>query len=123
MADFVPQPIGYTDLLTRLQQRIRQAQLEAALAVNARLVVLYWHIGREILHQQQQQGWGAKVVEQLARDLSRAFPEMKGLSRRNLDYMRAFAATWTDETICATVVAQIALGALVLGNQSSERPR
>jgi len=54
-------------------------------------VLLYWHIGREILRRQQQEGWGAKVIDRLARDLSREFPDMKGLSRRNLKYMRAFA--------------------------------
>ena len=87
----LPLPSNYPALLTRLRERIREAQLEAALAVNARVVVLYWHIGREILTQQQERGWGAKVVEQLAHDLTRAFPEMKGFSRRNLNYMRANA--------------------------------
>ena len=52
---------------------------------------MYWHIGRDILARQAEQGWGAKVIERLAHDLRAAFPEMKGFSRANLMYMRAFA--------------------------------
>jgi len=66
-------------------------QLQAVLAVNKELVLLYWHIGRSILERQQAQGWGAKVIDQLATDLHQTFPQMKGFSQRNLKYMRAFA--------------------------------
>jgi predicted nuclease of restriction endonuclease-like (RecB) superfamily len=84
-------PAGYAELLENLKARIRQAQVRAALSVNRELVLLYWHIGREILQRQQREGWGAKMVHRLALDLGRAFPEMKGFSSRNLKYMRAFA--------------------------------
>lgn len=79
-----PLPAGYSELLESLKARIRQAQVRAALSVNRELVMLYWHIGREILQRQEQKGWGAKVIERLAQDLRREFPEMKGLSRANL---------------------------------------
>ena len=42
-------PAGYDQLLMQLKSRIRAAQLKAARAVNAELVVLYWSIGRDIL--------------------------------------------------------------------------
>ena len=58
-------------------------------------MLLYWQIGCGILARQAQQGWGAKVIERLAHDVRLAFPEMKGFSRANLMYMRAFAAAWT----------------------------
>ncbi|GIX46030.1 MAG: hypothetical protein KatS3mg131_0241 [Candidatus Tectimicrobiota bacterium] len=77
-----PLPAGYKELLESLKARIRSAQVRAALAANRELVLLYWQIGREILQRQQQEGWGAKVVERLARDLKREFPEMKGFSPR-----------------------------------------
>jgi hypothetical protein len=54
-------------------------------------VTLYLQIGRDILARQAEQGWGAKVIDRLAHDLRNAFPEMKGFSRTNLIYMRAFA--------------------------------
>ncbi|MDE2571875.1 MAG: DUF1016 domain-containing protein, partial [bacterium] len=75
---------GYAELLGELKERIRAAQVRAALAVNRELVLLYWQIGREILERQNRAGWGAKVVERLAADLRHAFPEMTGLSPRNL---------------------------------------
>jgi predicted nuclease of restriction endonuclease-like (RecB) superfamily len=75
--------------------------------VNWELVLLYWQIGREILIRQQQQGWGAKVIDKLAKDLRKEFPEMKGFSPRNLKYMRAFAETYPDEQIVQEALAQI----------------
>lgn len=70
-------------------------------------MVLYWSIGRDILVRQQQQGWGAKVIERLAKDLRRAFPEMKGFSRTNLLYMRAFAQAYPEEQFVQQVAGQI----------------
>jgi predicted nuclease of restriction endonuclease-like (RecB) superfamily len=81
----------YADLLHNLKERIRAAQVRASLSVNRELVLLYWQIGRDILARQEAQGWGAKVIDRLAVDLRREFPEMKGFSSRNLKYMRAIA--------------------------------
>jgi predicted nuclease of restriction endonuclease-like (RecB) superfamily len=100
-------PKGYDEFLGQLKERIRSAQLRAGLAVNRELVLLYWQIGHEILLRQEQQGWGAKVIDRLAADLRHAFPDMTGLSPRNLKYMRAFAAAWTDEPIVQGPLAQI----------------
>lgn len=83
------------------------AQLRAVLAVNRELISLYWGIGRDILTRQKDQGWGAKVIDQLAADLRKAFPEMTGFSPRNLKYMRAFADAWPDEAIVQQLAAQI----------------
>ncbi|MGH9799642.1 MAG: PDDEXK nuclease domain-containing protein [Blastocatellia bacterium] len=98
---------GYDELLRELKARIRSAQVRAALAVNRELVLLYWQIGRDILTRQQQQGWGAMVIDRLSADLRHAFPEMKGFSPRNLKYMRAFAEAWPDEQFVQQAAAQI----------------
>jgi predicted nuclease of restriction endonuclease-like (RecB) superfamily len=82
----------------------------AKLAVNRELVLLYWHIGRDILARQVAQGWGAKVIERLAHDLRAAFPEMKGFSRANLMYMRSFADAWPDAEIVQQAVGQLPWG-------------
>ena len=97
----------YETFLTDLKARIRSAQVRAALAVNRELVLLYWQIGRDILVRQQQQGWGAKVIQTLSKDLKLEFPEMKGFSRSNLLYMRAFAQAFPDEAIVQAVLGQI----------------
>ena len=77
-------PEGYADWLAQLKGQITQARQRAALAVNAELVQLYGRIGRGILLRQQTQGWGAKVIDRLARDLKDAFPDMRGWSSSNL---------------------------------------
>jgi len=100
-------PQGYASFLNDLKERIRTARIRAALAVNRELVMLYWSIGRDILVCQKEQGWGSKVIDRLAADLQREFPEMTGFSPRNLKYMRAFAEAWPDESIVQQVAAQI----------------
>ena len=62
--------------------------------VNTQLLQLYWEIGNTILQQEKQEEWGAKIVDTLAIDLKAEFPDMKGLSRRNLRYMRDFARAY-----------------------------
>jgi predicted nuclease of restriction endonuclease-like (RecB) superfamily len=84
----------YLKLLTALKARIASARIKAALAANAELIHLYWDIGKSILGQQKQKGWGAKVTETLSRDLRKEFVGMKGLSKSNLDYMQRFAETY-----------------------------
>lgn len=76
----VPESPNYAALLEELKQRIRSSRLRAALSVNRELIVLYRSIGRDILARQRAEGWGAKVIDRLAGDLRRAFPEMTGIS-------------------------------------------
>ena len=97
----------YEVFLTDLKERIRTAQVKAALAVNQELILLYWQIGTRILATQEQEGWGNKVIPKLARDLKREFPEMKGFSARNLSYMKRFAKAWPEESILQQLAAKI----------------
>ena len=53
------------------------------------------------------EGWGAKVIQQLAKDLKREFPDMRGFSRSNLLYMRAFAEAYPEEAIVQQAAGQI----------------
>jgi predicted nuclease of restriction endonuclease-like (RecB) superfamily len=103
-------PEGYIDWLKEIKERIRSAQQKTVLAANSEMIALYWQIGREILERQDQQGWGAKVVDRLADDLRREFPEMKGFSRANLLYMRCLAESWPDSSIVQQLVGQIPWG-------------
>jgi len=98
-------PSTYAPLLADLKARVRAAQVKAALSVNRELILLYWHIGREILRAQKAEGWGTKVVERLAKDLAVEFPEMSGFSSRNLKYMLAFVEAWAAPEIVQQPVA------------------
>jgi predicted nuclease of restriction endonuclease-like (RecB) superfamily len=107
-------PTEYPQWLTSLKTQIRQARLKASLSVNRELILLYWRIGKDILSRQDQAGWGAKIIEQLAKDLRVEFPDMTGFSSRNLKYMRAFAEAWVDEAIVQQLVAQLPWGHNIL---------
>src|ERR1035438_9686730 len=107
MADIIPNPKNYQDLLALLKNQIRTAQVRAAVAVNQELVFLYWGIGNEILTRQKGDGWGTRVIERLAKDLRSEFPDMQGLSARNLGYMKAFAEAWPDEAILQAPLAKL----------------
>ncbi len=100
-------PFEYAQWLKELKERIRSAQLRASVAMNRELVLLYWQIGRDILVRQEREGWGTKVIARLSRDLRAAFPEMRGLSPRNLKYMRAFAQAWPDIGMVQQAAAQL----------------
>ena len=99
-------PAAYGTLLADLKRRVRSAQVQAALSVNRELVLLYWHVGREILRSQQTEGWGTKVIERLAKDLHAEFPDMNGLSPRNLKYMRSFAEAYSKDAFVQQAAGQ-----------------
>lgn len=90
-------PDDYAKTLDELKQHVHHARFRAQRAANTELLRLYWRIGRTILDRQAQQAWGSKVLQRLAADLRAEFPTMKGFSRRNLLYMRAFAEAWSSE--------------------------
>jgi DUF1016 N-terminal domain len=71
------------------------------------MVMLYWSIGRDILQRQESEGWGTKVIDRLAKDLQNTFPDVMGLSARNLKYMRSFAVAYPDQAIVQRCVAQL----------------
>jgi predicted nuclease of restriction endonuclease-like (RecB) superfamily len=109
-ATLATRPPGYAEWLGDLKSRIHSAQQRATLAVNRELIQLYWQLGRDILDRQAHEGWGAGVVDQVAADLRAAFPEMKGFSRSNLLYMRAFAEAWPETAIVQQAVGQLPWG-------------
>lgn len=99
---------NYGTILLGLKEKIRQARQRASLKVNQELLSVYWEIGKVILEQKEEQGWGSKVIKQLALDLKTEFPDMKGFSDRNLIYMQTFAAAYPDFAAMQQPAAQIA---------------
>lgn len=71
------EPDGYREWLGDVKARVHAAQQRAAMAVNQELLSFYWQLGRDILDRQDREGWGAKVVDRLARDLKIEFRRPK----------------------------------------------
>jgi predicted nuclease of restriction endonuclease-like (RecB) superfamily len=107
-------PADYAQWLASLKRQIAGARQHAILSANHEQIRLYHRIGSEILERQQRQGWGAKVIGRLSSDLKKAFPEMKGFSTRNLNYMRLFAEQCPTGLIVQQSAAQ-------LGQQSADQ--
>lgn len=97
----------YNKLFLELKTRVTAARYRAAVKVNNELIILYHYIGNIILQSQEKEGWGAKIIDQLSRDLRNEFPEMRGFSTRNLKYMRKFAKAYPDIEFVQQVAAQL----------------
>ena len=116
---------GYKDLLQSLKEQIKTSQIRAIVSVNSELIRLYWEIGSSIKKKQEQEGWGAKTIEKLAKDLKSAFPEMKGFSRTNISYMVQFANAYPDFQFVQQAVGQIpwSHNIILLQNVSNQEER
>lgn len=85
---------NYAKLFNTLKNDIEVARLSVTLVVNEQMLELYWKIGHNIFKQRQAEGWGTKIIERLSDDLRKSFPDMKGISARNLKYMQSFAEAY-----------------------------
>lgn len=80
----------YSAWLKELKVKIRSTQIRAALAASRELLLFYWELGGDISRKLEETNWGAKVIDQLAKDLRSEFPDIRGFSRRNLYYTKKF---------------------------------
>lgn len=97
----------YNSFIVDIKNKIINSQYEAMKAVNKTLINLYWGIGKEIYNQQQEKGWGKSIVEVLASEIKKDFPNVQGFSARNLWNMRNFYLEYKDNEILQPLVAEI----------------
>src|ERR1044072_6243042 len=98
---------NYHLVLKQLEETINGSRQKVMRVANTELLNTYWEIGRTILEQKEKAGWGTKVIGKLASDLRAKFPNMKGLSQRNLEYMQTFAAAWPFFPFPQPLVAEL----------------
>jgi len=115
-------PESYAATLHEIQSHLRSARIRAVLAANPIVIEAYWHTGKIILARQQDAAWGAKVIDRLAADLKEAFPDMGGLSRRNLLAMKIFAREFPNGPIAQQPVAQLPWGHILQVMQRLKDP-
>ena len=97
----------YKQFLAEVKDRIFKAQYEALKRVNRQLIELYWDIGRMIVERQNEHGWGKSVVQNLAEDLQKEFPGIRGFSSSNLWRMKLFFETYNENEKLAPLVREI----------------
>jgi len=88
MGSELTQNADYLEWLKTLKNKVRQSQLKAAVAVNTALLEFYWELGADIVEKQKKSKWGNSLIKRLSQDLMAEFPDMKGFSKRNLEYIR-----------------------------------
>ncbi len=104
----------YQSLLDEIKSSIKKAQIRAALSVNADMILLYWQTGKLIAERQNQEGWSAKIIPQLAQDIKNEFSDIKGYSQRNLSRMLTFFREYYDISILPQAVAKLPWGHNIL---------
>jgi predicted nuclease of restriction endonuclease-like (RecB) superfamily len=97
----------YKKWMVELKDKIQATQIKAAMTVNRELLNLYWELGREICEKQEKANWGEGLIDRLAKDLSVAFPGVKGFSRTNIFYVRKWFVFYRGEGIVQQLVGQI----------------
>ena len=111
--------INYSAVLHELKEKIKQSRIRAFLSVNKELLQTYWDIGNVIAKQEYAEGWGAGIVKSLSRDLRIEFPDMQGISPRNLRYMRDFALAYPYFPILQAPLAKLKSKSYFIDNQYS----
>jgi predicted nuclease of restriction endonuclease-like (RecB) superfamily len=106
-------PESYAVTLQEIKTHLRSARVRAVLAAHPVVIEAYWNTGKIILARQQESAWGAKVIDRLAADLQEAFPDMGGLSVRNLLSMKLFAAAFPGGSIAKQPVSQLPWGQII----------
>ena len=97
----------YIHFLQGIKERLKAAQIRAALAVNKELIRFYWELGNELINKQKTYKWGEQFLDQFSRDMRNVFPEMQGFSKRNLEHMRRFATLYSQIDFAKQAVSQI----------------
>lgn len=103
----------YRDWINELKTKVRSSQAKAILAVNTELIQLYWELGGMISKKLDESDWGDKVISNISNDLREEFPDMGGLSQRNLKYCKSFFLFYSN-SISQQAVAQIPWGHNIL---------
>lgn len=98
-------PAGYARLVGDIKVRIQRARLAAAVAVNQELLLLYYSIGFDLDRRLKEESWGSGIIDRVSADLRAAFPEMDGLSPRNLRRMRGFYRSYPLDTAASGKMA------------------
>lgn len=103
----------YKNWLQDLKHSFAQAQIKAAVAVNTELLNFYWQLGEQIVEKQKNSTWGSGFLKQLSQDLMAEFPDVKGFSLNNLQYIKRWFLFYNNDaancgTACSTIAQQVA---------------
>jgi len=100
--------IEYKEFIKRIKTKVQQAQIKASIKVNVELLKFYWELGEEIIEKQKSASWGSGFLQQINKDLTTSFPDIKGFSLSNIQYIRRWVLFYTKSgTSCATFTSNL----------------
>ena len=89
--------VQYNEIIKDLKNKFKTHQIKASIKVNSELLQFYWYMEQKIIEVQKEYKWGSKFLENLSKDLSKEFPDVKGFSKRNLELIRKWVKFWDHE--------------------------
>jgi len=111
----------YKQWLELFSDKIKNTQIRLSIIANSGLIDFYWWVGNEISQKQKKSKWGDKVIEQLAKDLRKKFPYLKGLSKTNLKYCKRFYVFYTENIIGQQLVDLLQNDKTLIGQQAVDQ--
>ena len=84
----------YIQFITDLKSSIVQSRYAAARLANKEQLLLYLKTGKMLSERIAAEKWGSKILQQIADDLQRQLPGLRGFSYNSLKNMRQFAAEY-----------------------------
>jgi len=97
----------YIDFIADLKKNIVQSRYIAARQANKEQLSLYLRTGQMLSESISAENWGAKVIEQIATDLQRQLPGLRGFSYRNLMKIKQFADQYSQTQILPSPTAEL----------------
>ena len=94
----------YFEVLHDIKKTLITTRKKVVENVNKDLVLMYYNIGLKLVKNNK---WGSSFIDTLAKDLKVEFPTLKGMSARNLRYMKKFAAEFDNDEFLQHYVAKL----------------
>ena len=94
----------YFELLKDIKNTLLVTRNKVVENANKELILMYYNIGLKLLENNK---WGSSFIDTLAKDLKIEFPNVKGMSARNLRYMQKFAKEFDNDEFLQHYVAKL----------------
>ena len=97
----IAQDEQYQHLLNQVVERAKLFRYRTSIGMNQELIRFYWSIGEDMSVAKAEAKWGSKFYQQFSKDLLHIFPDRKGFSVRNLQYINQMYRLFASERIIA----------------------
>ncbi|MBP3920739.1 MAG: DUF1016 family protein [Bacilli bacterium] len=97
----------FKNILLNIKNEIKTSQIKTMFEVNKNLIMLYFKLGKIISENSE---YGKSFIKNVSTELKLEFPNMKGFSERNLNYMKLFYEEYKDDENLQQLVANLPWG-------------